>query len=99
MIRRKRLGSERPWKPSRRDRRVLLALLSGAGNLSGYPISRTAQVRAGTLYPLLARLEKRGWVTSEWEVRTDGRLPRRFYSLTSEGRRCALALLGLEEKR
>ncbi len=42
-------------------------------------------VPSGTLYPALHRLERAGWITSEWSV-VDGRR-RRTYSLTSSGRR------------
>ena len=39
----------------------------------------------GTLYPLLARLRKQGWVETSWRQSTAGP-PRRYYSLTGEGR-------------
>lgn len=38
----------------------------------------------GTLYPLLARLRKAGWVTTSWQESTEGP-PRRYYSLTPQG--------------
>ena len=40
-------------------------------------------VEAGTLYPLLRRLEGQGLLHSVWE--TDGAKPRKYYSLTPEG--------------
>jgi DNA-binding PadR family transcriptional regulator len=86
----------RPWKPTRRDRRVLLVLLTGAGNLSGYPISRAAQVGSGQVYVSLARLEREGWVDSDWGDGPPGRR-RRYYRLTPTGRVRALASLGLAE--
>jgi PadR family transcriptional regulator, regulatory protein PadR len=55
---------------------------------SGAEISRLASVGSGTLYPLLARWEKAGWVTSEWEnvdPSEVGRPRRRFYRLTAVG--------------
>jgi DNA-binding PadR family transcriptional regulator len=59
---------------------------------SGADISRKLGISSGTLYPLLARLENAGWVTSEWE-RVDpteaGRPRRRFYTLTGHGQNCA----------
>jgi PadR family transcriptional regulator, regulatory protein PadR len=85
------------WKPSRRERRVLLALLSGASNLSGYPLSRTAQVAGGHVYVILARLERQGWVTGEWETGKPEGERRRFYALTPEGRKVALLFLKLED--
>jgi PadR family transcriptional regulator PadR len=38
----------------------------------------------GTLYPLLARLRRAGWVSTSWRESTEGP-PRRYYSLTSAG--------------
>lgn len=42
----------------------------------------------GTIYPILARLETAGWVTSRWEEidqRTRNRPRRRYYTFTAEG--------------
>ena len=63
---------------------------------SGAEISKATNVGSGTLYPTLARLEKAGWLTSEWEVidpSEAGRPRRRFYKLTGVGQRNALAAL------
>ena len=38
-----------------------------------------------SLYPLLYRLEERGWLQGRW-VEKPGQRRRRFYSLTAEGR-------------
>ncbi|GGM42951.1 PadR family transcriptional regulator [Micromonospora sonchi] len=38
----------------------------------------------GTLYPLLSRLRRVGWVTTSWRESPAGP-PRRYYSLTPEG--------------
>jgi PadR family transcriptional regulator PadR len=43
---------------------------------------------SGTLYPILVRLERAGWVTSRWEQAdpvAEGRPNRRYYRLTAEG--------------
>jgi PadR family transcriptional regulator len=44
---------------------------------------------SGTIYPILARLEKLGWVASSWEDPVqhiaEGRPRRRYYWLTDEG--------------
>jgi PadR family transcriptional regulator PadR len=56
----------------------------------GYDLSRAADVRSGSLYPILGRLIEDGWVTDEWEApakKHDGSPPRRYYRLTSLGRR------------
>jgi PadR family transcriptional regulator PadR len=42
-------------------------------------------IEEGTLYPLLRRLETQGALTSEW--RTSQGAPRRYYTLSAEGRR------------
>ncbi len=39
----------------------------------------------GTLYPLLSRLRRQGWVHSTWRESTTGP-PRRYYELTDAGR-------------
>lgn len=48
------------------------------------------QVEANTLYPLLRRLEKQGWLTAEWT--TDEARPRKYYRTSDAGRQ-ALGLL------
>lgn len=55
---------------------------------SGAEISRETKIGSGTLYPLLMRFERAGWLTSEWESvdpREAGRPRRRFYRLSASG--------------
>ena len=60
----------------------------------GYDISKLIEVRSkgtvrfnvASLYPLLYRLEKRGWIQGRW-VEKEGQRRRRFYKLTAEGRK------------
>jgi PadR family transcriptional regulator PadR len=60
----------------------------------GYDISKLIQIRSAgalrfhvtSLYPLLYRLEKRGWVEGRWVEKAEQRR-RRYYSLTPEGRK------------
>lgn len=55
---------------------------------SGADMSKATGVGASTLYPMLARLELAGWLTSEWEVidpKEAGRPRRRFYRLSGLG--------------
>ena len=60
----------------------------------GYEISRLIETRSAgqmkfhvaSLYPLLYRLEERGWLQGKW-VEKAGQRRRRFYRLTAEGRR------------
>jgi PadR family transcriptional regulator, regulatory protein PadR len=42
------------------------------------------QIRQGSLYPALYRLEERGWLKSEWKT-TEGGRDAKFYSLTKAG--------------
>jgi transcriptional regulator len=49
-------------------------------------ISRESlRIRQGSLYPALYRLEKQGWLKSEWKT-TDGGRDGKYYSLTKVGR-------------
>lgn len=45
---------------------------------------------AASLYPLLYRLEKRGWIQGRWVERAGARR-RRYYRLTKEGRKILAA--------
>jgi PadR family transcriptional regulator PadR len=91
-------GNPYPRRVPRSHRRVLLALLSGAANLSGYPLARTAQVGYGRVYVILDRLEDAGWVTGRWGPGEADRR-QRFYRLTEAGRAQAMTILGLKEDR
>jgi PadR family transcriptional regulator PadR len=60
----------------------------------GYEIGKLIEGRsngaikfsAAALYPLLYRLEKRGWIAGKW-VEQAGQRRRRYYKLTPNGRR------------
>ena len=64
----------------------------------GYDIGRMIEQRSGgvvqfhvaSLYPLLYRLEKRGWLAGRW-VEKAGQRRRRYYRLTPAGRRVLAA--------
>src|SRR4029434_5681402 len=47
---------------------------------------RVLQVGQGSLYPALYRLERQGYIASEWGV-TENNRRARFYKLTSAGRK------------
>jgi len=47
---------------------------------------RVLQLGQGTLYPALYRLERQGFIRSEWKVTENSRRAR-YYSLTRQGRR------------
>ena len=44
------------------------------------------EVNQGSLYPALYRLEKRGWIVSEWGVSENNRRAK-YYELTESGRK------------
>jgi len=72
--------------PLERVLRVFLADVSA--RQYGYDLMQAAGLSSGTLYPMLARLEDEGLVSSEWEPQRDdaaGRPPRKYYQLTGEG--------------
>jgi PadR family transcriptional regulator len=46
----------------------------------------TFQVKAGSLFPALHRLEQEGWITGEWTESAEGRRVK-SYQLTAAGRR------------
>ena len=78
------------------ERVLNLLLHSPDGRAYGMEIIDSADVGPGTVYPMLTRLEKIGWLSSEWEdVDPDeaGRPARRYYSLTGAGRIEAAAAL------
>ena len=68
------------------------------GDQHGYAISNAIrarsgeqlQVETGSLYPALHRLERQGWVKSEWK-RTEAAQRAKFYRLTAAGRKQLLA--------
>src|SRR5258706_16076291 len=74
------------------DMLILRTLLFGPQH--GYAIGQTIraqstdvlQVEAGSLYPALQRLAKKGWVTAKW-AQTQANQRAKFYRLTAEGKR------------
>jgi len=66
---------------------VLSVLLEQARSWRhGYDIAKATGLQSGTLYPILARLEHRGYLDSKWLESTQaGRPPRHAYRLTVAG--------------
>ena len=64
----------------------------------GYDIGQLIEARSGgllrfnvaSLYPLLYRLEKRGWIQGRWVEKVNQRR-RRYYRLTAEGKKVLVA--------
>jgi PadR family transcriptional regulator PadR len=73
---------------------LLILSLLDARPRHGYELSKLITTRSGgqltfhidSLYPLLYRLEERGWIKGSW-VEKRGERRRRFYKVTGEGRR------------
>jgi PadR family transcriptional regulator, regulatory protein PadR len=90
------------WEVQLRKGCVELAILATLwpGKLYGLEILRRLRycssltVSEGTIYPLLSRLQTAGLVEPEW-VETGLAHPRKYYSLTVDGRRQTLAMAQL----
>jgi transcriptional regulator len=73
---------------------LLVLSLVGDRARHGYEISKLIESRSegalkfnvASLYPLLYRLEGRGWVQGKW-VEKAGQRRRRYYGLTAQGRK------------
>ena len=51
------------------------------------------EIEENTLYPLLRRLEKRALIQGKWDVSEER--PRKFYAITSEGKKLRDELVGI----
>ena len=77
---------------------LLILSLLDARPRHGYELSKLIHARSGgtltfhidSLYPLLYRLEERGWIQGTWVEKPDERR-RRFYKVTIQGRRVLAA--------
>jgi DNA-binding PadR family transcriptional regulator len=80
--------------------RILEAMLTDpTGDWYGLQLSEAANLKSGTIYPALARLEHYGWLESDWEQVDPskvGRPKRKLYRLTRDG--AATARLLVAEK-
>ncbi len=70
-------------------RLVLQVLFTDLGTeWYGSQIGQVAGLPSGTVHPILARLERVGWLESRWEdidPSLEGRPARRYYRLTESG--------------
>lgn len=87
---------------------VLDVLHAAVGeNVHGLEICNRAHLGTGTVYPMLSRLVKAGWVTARWEddqawqesAEADWRPRRRYYEITGEGQRALEASRAPKPKR
>src|SRR5689334_18631063 len=77
---------------------LLILSLLDARPRHGYDLSKLIHARSrgaltfhiDSLYPLLYRLEERGWIEGTW-VEKAGERRRRFYKVTADGRRVLAA--------
>lgn len=84
--------SQVEWKKGSAE--FLILSLVDARPRHGYEISKLIEQRSGgavqfhvaSLYPLLYRLEHRGWLSARW-VEKDGQRRRRYYRITRAGRK------------
>ena len=82
-------GNNREWMRGLLPLLVLCTLRDGPSY--GYAISATlaqhglGDVKGGTLYPLLARHEASGYVTTQWHPGSSGP-DRKYFALTRSGR-------------
>lgn len=73
------------------DMLILKSLVKGP--MHGYGVARwiqsttndALQIEEGSLYPALHRMQRRGWVTSDWGLSEANRRAK-YYQLTREGR-------------
>ena len=73
---------------------VLILKALSWGPMHGYGVARWLQqttddvlsIEEGSLYPALHRMERRGWIESEWGLSENNRRAK-YYKLTTEGRR------------
>jgi transcriptional regulator len=83
---------DREWKKGSAE--LLLLSLLEAMPRHGYEIGKLIEQRsqgelrfhAASLYPLLYKLEKRGWIQGKW-VEKSGQHRRRYYRLTPSGKK------------
>lgn len=75
------------------DMLILRTLILGPAH--GHQIARhiqqstddVLQVEHGSLYPALHRLERKGWIASQWETPKDRNRQFKFYRLSAAGRK------------
>jgi transcriptional regulator len=73
---------------------LVLKTVETMGPIHGWGIAKRIEqvaeelleLKYGTLYPALMKLEQEGWITSEWGV-SDNNRRARFYSITKQGRK------------
>ncbi|WP_235498206.1 PadR family transcriptional regulator [Frankia sp. R43] len=72
---------------------VLEVLLDDEVEPYGLAIAKKAGLATGSVFPILARLERLGWVASDWEDTDRPGARRRLYRFTPDGMAGARVLL------
>lgn len=72
-------------RETKQRRSVLFVFRAHNRALYGWEIMQLTGLGSGTVYPLLARLEGRGYLISRWEEPGGRRPRRRLYTLTDQG--------------
>jgi len=73
-------------KPLTRQTMEILSILKDArGPVTGSVLAGGSGLASGTLYPILIRLEKTGWISSGWEDANAEKPRRRAYRITALG--------------
>jgi len=80
----------------------IMVLLALETPMYGYMMLRFIEeigysVEENTLYPMLRRLEKNGWLSSRWDVKHDR--PKKYYEITEEGKIVRNKLLSIWQKQ
>jgi PadR family transcriptional regulator PadR len=65
----------------------------------GYDLSRETGLKAGTLYPILMRLESHSLLEARWVKTEEGSPPRHMYRLTGTGLKLAKEKLAEKSQR
>jgi len=74
--------------------RVLEALLERpTEERHGFDLLKETELKSGTLYPILIRFERLGWLTSTWDESSQSGPRRRLYRLSAEGEPAARQLI------
>ena len=89
--------AEKPWTTDLKKGTVQLGILAllAEGRRYGFEIieelkGRTGgylDLKEGTLYPALHRMEKQGLLVSQWVIQEGAGSPRKYYSITPDGAR------------
>lgn len=90
-------------KPRKFDEDLTLSILTmhvlscffkpGRRDVCGADIMAEIDILSSSMYPILQRLEDGGWLVSRWEEEAVPRQKRRFYKLTTDGRRAFIRVI------